>query len=357
MFFIFGETNKYPMKKSLIIVAMCFLIITPALSQGRILRKVANSVSDEILGSSNNTSKPQPEPACACSQPELIFDLGSKKLVYSEIGIDETGDGSLLIKDRMSQKYYIFKEGVTSGPFSETDPTVTVYLNTTESEEGTNPLLSKYNEYISKSGDKFLIKFNGKSYGPFARVSHFVVTKSKDKFAATVVENEVVTEDQGEKMEQAMKNAKSDQERMDLAMKFSQQMQQKMMAGGGPQSTTPKVISNIEGVTYNPMTAGPFSGDMKYDDILVAKYDMITDLKGNNIIALKPEYATSQHIYVNSSNTKYGVYDYGTVKFSDGTSMSDLFSMRLLKSDGKVFLAYLYYSPGKNALMQCKLPF
>ena len=46
----------------------------------------------------------------------------------------------------------------------------------------------------------------------------------------------MVTEDQGKKMEEAMKNAKTDQERMDIAMKMSQQMQNQMMQGGGPGS-------------------------------------------------------------------------------------------------------------------------
>jgi hypothetical protein len=29
----------------------------------------------------------------------------------------------------------------------------------------------------------------------------------------------------------------------------------------------------------------------------------------------------------------------------------------LVKIDGKVFLAYMYYSPKKNSIMQCKIPF
>jgi len=34
-------------------------------------------------------------------------------------------------------------------------------------------------------------------------------------------------------MEEAIKNAKTDQEKMDLSMKYSQQMMQKMQQGGG----------------------------------------------------------------------------------------------------------------------------
>ena len=91
--------------------------------------------------------------------------------------------------------------------------------------------LAKYKPYITKSGDKYLITFAGKKYGPYARIDNFTVSKSKDKFAAMATETVVVTEDQGKKMEEAMKNAKSDQERMDLAMEYAQQMQQTMTAG------------------------------------------------------------------------------------------------------------------------------
>lgn len=343
-------------------LAMLFLSACPVKSQTRILRKVTNSVADGISGTPRESTKnnnSMPDPACACKTAELILDLGNElHLMYSEISVEPMNDGTILIKDRISQKYYVVKDGKTNGPFPEGDPHLKGYLSDGE-DENINPLLIKYKDFIIPAGEKFLIKFNGKSYGPFAEIKSFVVTKSGDKFAADVIENITVTEDQGKKMEEAMKKAKSDKERMDLAMKFSQEIQQRMMAGGGPSASTPKTISNIEGVTFDPLSGGSFSGDMKFDNILVTKYDVITDLKGNKIMALKPEYAisTSARIYVNTTNTKYAVYDYGTVTFSDGTSMSDLFNVRLLKTNGTIYLAYMYYSPGKNSIMQCKIPF
>ena len=168
-----------------------------------------------------------------------------------------------------------------------------------------------------------------------------------------VVENVIATEDQGKKMEEAIKNAKSDQERMDLAMKYTQEMQQKMMAGGGPTSILPKFVTNIAGTTYDPSSGGTFNGEMKYDDILVNRYDGITDLKGNKVVAIKPEHAGSK-IFVNSSNTKYAVEGYGTLTFSDETTLSELFNSRLIKTDGKVYLAYMYYSPRGMQLCNAK---
>ena len=92
--------------------------------------------------------------------------------------------------------------------------------------------LAKNKPYITKSGDKFLITFAGKKYGPYARIDNFTVSKSKDKFAALATENVIVTEDQGKKMEEAMENAKSDDERMELAMEYAQQMSEAHDSGG-----------------------------------------------------------------------------------------------------------------------------
>ena len=37
--------------------------------------------------------------------------------------------------------------------------------------------------------------------------------------------------------------------------------------------------------------------------------------------------------------------------------MSDLFNPHLVKVGGQVYIAYMYYSPKRNSLMQCKIPF
>lgn len=347
------------MKKStLFLLAVSLFFGNPVNAQ---LSKYVNKVTNEVLGKSeksSDTQKQQPEPKCACDQPDLILELtGKLQINYTELDISTMDDGSILLKDKISGKFFIAKDAVTKGPYSEGDPEVAAYNNSTKEETGGNTLLIKYKDYLSKTGDKFLITFNGKKYGPYGQINSFVVTKSKDKFAALVVENVVTTEDQGKKMDEAIKNAKTDQERMELAMKYSQEMQQKMMAGGGPTSILPKFITNITGTTYDPATGGTFNGDMKYDDILVNRYDGLTDLKGNKVIAIKPEYAGSDKIFINSTNTKYAVEGYGTLTFSDNTTLSDLFNPRLMKADGKVYLAYMYYSPKRNAIMQCKMLF
>ena len=326
------------MKRSLLfLTAICFFIVYPANAQvGRLVNKAKQSVVNQVIGSpqedSNKNSSAQPEPACACDNADLILDLGGKfKLDYSEMNINILDDGSIVIHDKLTSKYYISKDGITNGPYEENDPRLNRNSISGGEDKDKNPFLPRYKDYISKSGDKYLITFNGKSYGPYGQINNFAVTRSKDKFAAVVVQNVLNSEDDAKKMEEAMNNAKTDQEKMDLAMKYSQQMQQKMMAGGGPQNSLPKFITNVAGATYDPTTeGGTFSADMKYDEILVNRFNEIYDLKGNKLITIKPEYAGST-VLINSENTKYAAFTYGALTYSDGTTMSDLFNPHLVK--------------------------
>lgn len=351
------------MKRSMVIImALLFAAVIPASSQGRFLKNVAKDIKSEVLGSSGGktTTNTQPEPKCACNPAEEVLGLNGVNMMYSEISIDMLDDGSFLVKDRISSKYYIIKDGVKKGPFTESSPQVAPYVaNDTEQERSdADQLVLKYKNYITKSGDKYTIKFNGKSYGPYAIINQFVIPKSGDKFAALVTENVVATEDEGKKMDAAMKNAKSDQERMDLAMKYAGEMQQKMMAGGGPMSTMPKLVTSIPDAKYDPLSgSGSLNATMKYDEVVFNKYDKLIDMKGNQIMSINPQHAAAKQVFVNTGNTKYAWYDYGTLNFSDGTSLSELFNPHLLKADGKVYLAYLYYSPAKNAIMRCKILF
>jgi hypothetical protein len=355
------------MKKTLLVLAaMSFLVSYPLKSQG-LLNRVKNAVTKEILGTkkdgnTGNSSKPGPEPACACADAKLVIDLGKYTIVYEEITLCTKDDGSILVYDKVKNKYYISKDGLSEGPFNEGDPEIKGFCSDSEvsiSNEKADDWTAKYPDYISRSGEKYLIKFNGKNYGPYALISDFAVARSKDKFAAVVTENIVVTEDQSKKMEEAMKNAKNDQERMDISRKFGLQMQNQLMQGGGISSIQPKLISNVEGATYDAMKwmGGKLNGKIKIDDILVASPDKILDLQGNTVLKLSQNNGTMKDLFVNSSNTRYASYNYGAITFSDNTTLSDLFNPYLVKADGKVFLTYMYYSPGKNSIMQCSIPF
>jgi hypothetical protein len=349
------------MKKSILfLLAICILYVNPVNAQ---VNRILNKVTDKALEKpkeSSNTSKQQPEPKCACEQPELIFELGGNlKLMYSEITVNIKDDGSILVKDIVSSNFYIVKDGVTQGPIKSGDPRLAGF-NNVEAADAAKPATPwANNEYISRSGDKYMIKFGGKSYGPYSQINDFKVTKSKEKFAAIVVENVPVSEADGKKMEDAMKNAKTDQEKMDLSMKYAQEMQQKMMQGGGPMSTMPKLVTNISGATYDPLKSvgGTLNGNVKYNDILFTTYDKVIDLSNNVLLTLKSDASGAKDLFVNTNNTKYAYYNYGTLTFSDGTVLSELFNVRWVKVNGQVYIAYMYYSPRRNAIMQCKIQF
>ncbi len=345
------------MKKSIfVIIAVSFLFAIPGAAQG-LLKKVTGAMKDELLGTGKNSAKAA-EPGCACSDAELIVGLGGKlQIDYKEAEISTMDDGSLLMKDKLSGKYFIVKEGVTTGPLSEGDPRLS---NSEEINNQSDPdaaLIQRYKSYITKSGEKYLITFGGKQYGPYGRIYSFFVPKSKDKFAAMVVENIVVTEADGKKMDEAIKNAKTDQEKMDLAMQYSQQMQQKILQGGGADGISQKIVTNIPGAKTDLASSinGTLNGNVKYDEIVMMAYNKINDLTGRTLITLKPEHSIGADIFVNTDNTKYAIYSYGTITISDGTNYSDLFNPHLVKTGSQVYLAYMYYSPKKNAIMQCKI--
>ena len=347
------------MKKSILfILAICIFLGNPVNAQvNRLLNKVTKSVIEPTSAKSPNQ---EPEPKCACEKPDLILDLGGNlKLNYSEITISVRDDGSILVKDKFGGNYYIVKDGVSQGPIKAGDSRLAGFddLNQADAAKGANRWANS--EYISYSGEKYLIKFGGKSYGPYSQINEFKVAKSKDKFAAIVVQNVPVSEADGKKMEEAIANAKTDQEKMDLSMKYSQQMMQKMQEGGGPMSTLPKLITNIAGANYDPMKSvgGSLNNNVKFDDILLTTYDKVIDLSNKVLLTLKSDENGAKDLFVNTNNTKYAIYNYGTLTFNDGTTLPNLFNPYLIKISGQVYLAYMYYSPKRNAIMQCKIPF
>jgi hypothetical protein len=350
------------MKKSILVIAsICILIVTPINGQkGGLLKKVANSMTNELLGKPQNNNAKEQEPQCACKDAEAVVGLGGKiQLNYSELTITTRDDGAILMKDKVSGSFYIANGGVLQGPISEGDRRLVGFGLGNNDDNSTDYWIERYGQYITKSGGKYLINFGGKTYGPYATINSFVMPRSNDKFAAMVVENLVATEDQGKKMDEAIKNAKTEQEKMELAMKFSQEMLNKMMEGGGAGSVLPKFITSVAGSTYDPMLGQrTINATMKYDEILLIAYPDIFDLKGNKVITLKPEHSGTPVLFINSGNTKYAYEIYGELSFSDGTpKLNELFNPYLMKADGIVYLAYMYYSPKNNGIMKCKIPF
>ncbi len=349
------------MKKSILFLMVISLLAAgPVNSQGGLLKKVTKSMGDELLGKSGSSGKSdssQPEPSCACPDAEVAVNLGGKlQIDYTEMSISVLNDGRILLKHFNTNEYYVAKDGVIQGPLKENDPRIAEF-EPNEGADNYDAFIARNKPYISKSGDRLLITFAGKTYGPYAVINNFTVSKTKDKFAAMCTENIIMTEAQGKKIEEAMKNAKTDQEKMDITMQYTEMMQERMVQTGGLMTAMPKFVTNVEGATYSPSAGGSFNGEMKYDDILVTTYNTISDLTGKKLFTLKNDQIGTEDIFVNTSATKYAVYNYGTLTISDNSTLSELFSPYLKMVDGKVYIAYLYYSPKKNSIMQCKIPF
>ena len=327
---------------------------------GRFLRSVKNAVQEEILGTpAKDTQKSAPEPPSACDNAELVFETGKYKLDYTELNISILDNGSVLLYDKMGKDYYIVKGGVTEGPLKENDARVKEFRSLADQSSEKRPPEERYSGYVSREGDKYIINFGGKTWGPYARIERFAVSSAGGKFAATVIENVAVTEEEGKKMDEAIKNAKTEQEKMDLAMQYAQQIQQRVISGGGASSVVPKLITNIPGASLDDATVmtGILNNKMKYDEILLISGNTISDLAGKKIMNLDPSISYGNVVFISADNSRYATYNYGTLTISDGKKIAEMFNPQLVKQDGKIFLAYMYYSPKRSAIMQCRVSF
>ena len=121
---------------------------------------------------------------------------------------------------------------------------------------------------------------------------------------------------------------------------------------------TPKIVSNMASVSPDFLTiaAGSLNANIKYDEIMLVSNTNILDLQGKTVYTF-PAGQIPVDFFLSSDNSKTASYSYGTLTISDGRKLSELFNPQLMKAEGKIFLAYMYYSPKRNAIMQCKVPF
>jgi hypothetical protein len=268
-----------------------------------------------VIAQINNPSTQGQEPRCACDQPEFIISLeGNLKLDYNEMHICNMPDGSLLLQDMNAEKYYILSSGITNGPYESGDPKLMGFENCYMGSTNPEDQLLRYKGILSKTGEKYLITFKGKNYGPYAEIYDFIVSLSNEKFVVLAAKQE---------------------------------------------GDIPSLVSNIPNASFdvnNEMNLG-LDGTRKYDDIVVVGETKITDLQGKTIFSVDSLIYSPESLFINQNNTRYAWYDYGTLYFNDGKSLPDCFNPHFLKIGGTEYLAYMYYSPVKNAIMQCKVPF
>ena len=333
---------------------------------GGLVNKLKNKIADRALGNDSqqsNNAASQNDPPCACQDAKLIYKFTDNlKIDYKEAVFSVLDDGTILLFNKIESKYYTIKDGSLSGPFDQNNSIVKQFdppADDSGKELKIEDLIARYKGMIVPSGEKYSIVFGGKTYGPFAIIQSFVLNNSKTQFAAIAIKDVVMTEEQGKKMEKAMNNAKTTEEKMALSLQIGQQMQERM-AAGGTMDFSPKLVSNVPGAVFDMMKTGGarLSSKVKFDEIVYLGYDKIMDLTGKVIATIDPQKSNSGGNYwLSSDNSRFASFNYGTITFSDGKQLSELFCPVLKKQDNRVYITYMYFSPKNGAIMQCGLPF
>jgi len=338
----------------LIMIAMT-LNLTVSAQFGGLMNKIKKEVANKVLGTSGDVK----DPACATDDAIVIYKFAKdEKIAINEITFCHTDKGALLIQHKQLKDYYVIKDGKQSGPYKEGDPSLNEFGSCSEGVQGTDDLTVKFNGYIFKQGERFVIRFDGKTYGPYDQITSFAINDSHTKFVAAVFEKMLKESDFGDmsKFEKQIENAKSDAEKTQLALQMSQNLSAAMMQKGGIDAT-PRVVSNIPDISWNPLLS-ILRSDIKYNDIVAATMDKITDMKGNPLYTYKStEIGRFEKFWLNSDNSRWAGYSNGKITFSDGKETNEVFSPYLDQFDGKVFLTYMYFSPVKEAIMQVRIPF
>jgi hypothetical protein len=326
---------------------------------GGLLNKVKNKVVDKALGndSGSKTGNQAKEPDCATMNDKVVFEFDKGyKVDMTEITVC-IQNGDILLFSKLTGKYFVKKKNSESpeGPYEADNPEVTRFnCNTTVSSNDKKDFSIIYPEFVSHAGEKFLIKFGGKTYGPYATIMNFVVSDLKSKFVAMVIPDMMFTEKENQELEKESKNADNMtmEQKMAMARKIQDKMMQKTM-NGTPMDFQMKIISNVPNVSGTLGATVMYSSAIKYDDIVCLGNGQIMDLTGKTIFTYDIQKVNpNDGLWLSSDNTRYVTYSYGLLKFSDGKECNQVFSPWLVKEGDKLFLNYLYYSPKRNAIMQ-----
>ncbi len=348
----------------LLVLMLGFSMALPARGQlGGLMNKVKNKIVDKALGvdsGSQDTGASGQDPDCATDDAVRVFEFDKGfKVARNEIRTwIYQGDILLLSKD--TGKYFLKKKNSPSpeGPFGEEDPEVQRFLHVANSPEDAADFALLYPESVQKTGDGYTIRFGGKSYGPFASILSMVINDSGTQFAATISMDEPKMGNEMESIAKKIENAKTDQEKMQIAMQYQSQIieeTQKMSRI----DVLPKLVTNVEGALMQVPSGSVLSSTVKYDGIVWVGMDKISDLAGN-ILFTWDVYQTqveNGNIWLSSDNKRYAVYSDGLLVINGTRKLNQLFSPFRSKSGTGEFLNYLYFSPVNNAIMQAMVPF
>ncbi|MHC1705389.1 MAG: hypothetical protein AB9846_15895 [Tenuifilaceae bacterium] len=129
----------------------------------------------------------------APTKVKLYSLLPNESLVYGEncFPLTENASGLFLVT-QSSQGYFIFENGKRRGPISQMSAEMIKNCDRpqkscAEYDSQNNGEENIFDKFIVAQDDgKFLIKFSGKTFGPYSQVYDIQLSKDKSKFAATV---------------------------------------------------------------------------------------------------------------------------------------------------------------------------
>jgi hypothetical protein len=339
----------------LLILVASTLDMTVSAQLGGLMNKIKKEVANKVLGTSGDVK----DPACATNDAVVIYKFArDEKIAMNEVSFCHTSKGAILIQNKMSKAYYVIMNGKQSGPFPDGDPALNEFGYCSQRMQDTDDVTVKYNGFVFRQGDRYVIRFAGKTYGPYDQILSFTVSSLQDKFVASVYEKMLKESDLGDmsKFEKEIENAKTDAERTQLAMQMSQKVSAAMIQKGG-MSTGPQVVSNIPDVNWNPLLCTTNS-DIKFNDIVEVTMSDIKDIRGNDLYTFKSnEIGLYEKFWLNNDNSQWAGYSNGKITFSGGKEINEVFSPYIDQFDGKTFLTYMYFSPVKEAIMQVRIPF
>jgi hypothetical protein len=340
----------------IISVLISFLVGMTASAQiGGLMNKIKKEVANRVLGTSGDVK----DPSCATDDAILVYQFSkNEKIVMNEISFCHTNKGALLIQNKLSRDYYVVMDGTQTGPYKEDDPALAAFGYCYDSEDDSGDVTEKFRGFVFKEGNRYVIKFNGKTYGPYDEILSFTMNENQDKFVASVYEKLLKESDLGDmsKIEKEMNNAKTDEERMQIAMQISQKITA-VMSEQQAISSAPQVVTNIPDVVWNPLM-GTTNNRIKFNDIVVTSMNEIKDLQGNTLFSFNNlENNIYEKFWLSSDNKSWAGYNNGQIIFSNGKKIQEVFSPFLDLSDGNLFINYLYFSPVKEAIMKVRIPF
>jgi hypothetical protein len=290
----------------------------------------------------------------SCDDGEIVFKFdGKMKLNYTETQVCISKNGSLLLSEKFSENplYYISEKGKVTGPVKEGD----LRLQAFDCLGNNDDTQSKY---VSESEGKYYITVGAKKYGPFASVTNFTITRDESRFVAITLKDGFTggfdmkdVEEVTKKMENA-----TQAEQIALAMELSAKME-KQITTNTDEAT--QFVTNIQGINWKKEMGQKFNNTVKNNEICILRDDgSITDLTGKVIFSnTGNEYHDYNNFWISRDNKLQAWFDYGTLRISDGRMIENVFSPIVQTEAGVDFLSYFYYSPDKDAIMKCKIPF